>query len=112
MVYRLYVAGVPLVAGTDSLSGFGLHRELELYVAAGIPADKVLRLATLGAAEVMSADAITGSIAVGKRADMILLPADPIKDISVLRKTVKVFKDDRVWNVSDLYEAVGISPFN
>ena len=109
LVYRLYAAGVPLVAGTDSLAGFGLHRELELYVDAGIPADKVLRLATLGSAEVMSADTTMGSIAVGKQADMILLPADPRQDISVLRQTSKVFKQDRVWDTSALYGAVGIS---
>lgn len=110
MVYRLYKAGVPLVAGTDSMAGFGLHRELELYVEAGIPSDQVLRLATLGAAEVMRVAATTGSIAVGKDADMILVPTDPRQDISALRNTTRVFKQDRVWEASRLYEAVGIGP--
>ena len=51
MLASLHAAGVPIVAGTDSLGGFALMRELELYVEAGIPAAEVLRMATLGAAE-------------------------------------------------------------
>jgi imidazolonepropionase-like amidohydrolase len=53
MIKLLYDTGVPIVAGTDSLAGFALHRELELYVEAGIPAAEVLKIATLGAASVM-----------------------------------------------------------
>ncbi|HEX4603785.1 MAG TPA: amidohydrolase family protein, partial [Candidatus Angelobacter sp.] len=49
MAKLFYDSGVPIVAGTDSLAGFALHRELELYEKAGIPAPKVLQLATLGA---------------------------------------------------------------
>ncbi|HEY0781717.1 MAG TPA: amidohydrolase family protein, partial [Thermoanaerobaculia bacterium] len=52
MVRALYDAGIPIEAGTDSLAGFNLHRELELYVQAGIPAPQVLRIATLGAAKI------------------------------------------------------------
>src|SRR5205814_399751 len=46
MVAALYRNGIPIVAGTDAFPGFGLHRELELYVRAGIPAPDVLRIAT------------------------------------------------------------------
>ena len=46
MAKTFYDSGVPIVAGTDSLAGFTLHRELELYVKAGIPAPKVLQIAT------------------------------------------------------------------
>src|SRR5262249_7322546 len=45
MVKALYDNGVQIVAGTDSLAGFAYHRELELYVAAGIPPAAVLRIA-------------------------------------------------------------------
>ena len=48
MVRRLESEGIPIVAGTDSLAGFTLDRELELYVEAGIPAPRVLQIATLG----------------------------------------------------------------
>ena len=57
MIKLLYDAGVPIVAGTDSLAGFALHRELELYVEAGIPPSEVLKIATIGAARVMKRDA-------------------------------------------------------
>lgn len=111
MINRLYLAGVTMVAGTDSMAGFGLHRELELYVEAGIPAAEVLRLATLGSAEVMSAAEKTGSISVGKAADMVLLPGNPLTDISAIRKVEKVFKGSLAWTPSRLYQAVGIEPF-
>lgn len=44
-VAMLHRAGVPLVRGTDDIAGFTLHRELELYVQAGIAANEVLRIA-------------------------------------------------------------------
>ena len=53
MIRRLHQAGVPLVAGTDALAGFTLHRELELYAKAGIANADVLHLATIGSAEVV-----------------------------------------------------------
>ena len=49
---RMHEAGVPMVAGTDDLAGFTLHRELELYVKAGIPAAEALRIATWNGARV------------------------------------------------------------
>jgi imidazolonepropionase-like amidohydrolase len=45
MAKAFYDSGVPIVAGTDSLAGFTLHRELEVYEKAGIPAAKVLQIA-------------------------------------------------------------------
>ena len=57
MAKTFYDAGIPIVAGTDSYAGLALHRELELYTKAGIPAPKVLQLATLGAARVVKRDA-------------------------------------------------------
>ena len=57
MTARLYRAGVPLVIGTDGVEGLMLHRELELWVKAGIPPEKVLQIATIGAARVARADA-------------------------------------------------------
>jgi hypothetical protein len=111
LIRRLHKAGIPLVAGTDSLAGFGLHRELELYVQAGIPERDVLRLATLGSAEIMSAADSSGSIVAGKKADMVLLPNNPLEDINAVRKAKMVFKGNRVWEPSRLYRAVGIKPF-
>jgi imidazolonepropionase-like amidohydrolase len=110
MTKALYDAGVPIVAGTDALAGFTLHRELELYVQAGIPAPKALQLATLGAARVMKRDQELGSIAPGKLADMILVAGDPVTHISDIRHTDTVVKDGVVYHSSDLYQAIGVRP--
>ncbi|MGD8359192.1 MAG: amidohydrolase family protein [Lysobacterales bacterium] len=111
MIGKLYRAGVHIVAGTDSMPGFTLHRELELYHQAGISNADVLRLATQGSAEVMKAANDTGTITVGKRADFVLLAENPLEDISAVRRPVAVFKGDRWYDPAQLYEAVGIRPF-
>ncbi len=111
MLRKLYDHGIKIVAGTDSLPGFGLHRELELYQKAGIPAAEVLKLATLGAAELMGASGTSGSITVGKQADFVLLAANPLQDICAVRTTQLVFKGDRYYKSAQMYQAVGIKPF-
>ena len=110
MAKTLYDAGVPIVAGTDSLTGFSLHRELVLYAKAGIPAPRVLQLATLGAARVMKRDQEVGSIAPGKLADMILVDGDPSQHISDIYKVKTVIKDGVVYQVADLDRALGVKP--
>ncbi len=110
MLKALYDAGIPIVAGTDSLAGFSLHRELVLYAQAGIPAPKVLQLATLGAARVMKRDQEVGSIAPGKLADVILVDGDPSTQISDIYKVKTVVKDGVVYKVADLDKAIGVKP--
>ena len=111
MIARLHAAGVPLVAGTDAMPGFTLHRELELYHRAGISPAEVLRIATLGSARVAGDEQNSGSISEGKRADFVLLAGNPLQDISAVRRPVAVFKGDRWYDPALLYEAVGIRPF-
>jgi len=108
MVGEAYRAGVTIVAGTDAMPGFTLHRELELYVRAGLPPAEVLRIATLGAAKVMKHDDERGSVAVGKLADLIIVPGDPTHDISDIRRVETVMKDGVVYRSSELYAALGI----
>jgi hypothetical protein len=108
MVKLLHDAGVPVVVGTDSLAGLMFHRELELHVGAGIPAGEVLRYATLGSAKVMGRDKTTGSIAVGKDADLVLVDGDPLAKISDVRRVVKVIRSGVVYDSGDVYEAVGV----
>jgi imidazolonepropionase-like amidohydrolase len=110
MLKTFYDAGIPIVAGTDSLAGFSLHRELELYAAAGIPAPKVLQLATLGAARVMKRDQELGSVAPGKLADVILVDGDPARQISDIYRVKTVVKDGVVYQVADLDRALGVKP--
>ncbi|HEX8790169.1 MAG TPA: amidohydrolase family protein [Polyangiaceae bacterium] len=110
LVKRLWDAGVRVVAGTDDIAGFTLHRELELYVDAGIPAPDVLALATIGAARVMKHEKDAGSIAPGKYADVVLVDGKPDEHISDVRKPVTVVKGGTVYASADLLAAVGVRP--
>ena len=110
MVGMLYRDSVTIVAGTDGFPGFALDRELELYVAAGIPAPEVLRIATLGAARVAHHDRDLGSIEVGKLADLILVDGDPTRRISDIRKVDLVVKNGWIYQPDDLCGIVGIQP--
>lgn len=110
LVGELYKSGITIVAGTDNWPGFGLHRELELEAAAGIPPAQVLRIATLGAARVMKHDDQRGTIAPGKLADVILVDGNPATNISDIRKVETVVKNGVVFKSADLYRAMGIKP--
>jgi imidazolonepropionase-like amidohydrolase len=110
MVKLLHDTGVTLVAGTDSMPGFTLHRELELYVQAGIPAPEVLRIATSGAARVAGRERELGSIAPGKLADVILFDGDPAQRISDIRRPSLVIKNGWIHEPAALYRAIGVQP--
>jgi imidazolonepropionase-like amidohydrolase len=108
MVKKLYDNGVQIVAGTDQGSGYALHRELEIYVDAGIPAPAVLRMATLEAAQVMHMEGDFGSIAPGKYADLILVNGNPAANISEIRRTDVVIKNGELLRPAELYREFGI----
>jgi hypothetical protein len=111
MLRKLYEAGVQLVPGSDHYPAFTLHRELEVYVEAGIPAASVLRMATLDSARVMGVAGETGSIAVGKEADLVLVAGNPLEDISAVRRATLVLKGDTAYRPDALYRAAGVKPF-
>jgi imidazolonepropionase-like amidohydrolase len=96
------------VAGTDLGKGYSLHRELEIYNQAGIPAPEVLRMATLTAAQIMKRDGDLGSVTSGKLADLILVNGDPTANISDIRKIDTVIKGGAVMYPAELYPAMGI----
>jgi len=106
----LVEAGVPVLPGTDTWPGFGLHYELELYVEAGIPAPDVLALATLGAAREMERADDLGTIEPGKLADLILVDGDPTEDIGDIRRVVTVVKGGTVYDPGAIYRALDIDP--
>jgi imidazolonepropionase-like amidohydrolase len=110
MAKTLFDNGVTLVAGTDSLAGFAYHRELELYSQSGIPNNKVLQIATIGAARVMKKDAEFGSIAPGKVADMVLVEGDPTKNISDIRRVRTTIKDGKIYDAAALLREIGVQP--
>lgn len=108
---ELHRAGVPLVAGTDGTAGLGLHRELALYVKAGIPAPEVLRIATWNGARVVGASAERGRIARGYVADLLLVEGDPSQDIEALRRASLVIQGQVAYAPAELYDAMGFKPF-
>jgi len=110
-VGRLYRAGVPLVAGTDSIPGFTLQAELALYVEAGLTPAQVLRIATLDGARYTGTIHERGSIAPGKLADLVLLDGDPTADIANLRKVALVITQGHWLSPKAMHEEIGIAPF-
>lgn len=86
-------------------------RELELEVKAGIPPGEVLSIATRNGARVLRVAADSGSIARGKRADLILVDDDPTRNISDVRKVSLVMKEGVVYLPAEIYEAIGVRRF-
>lgn len=109
MLKAMHDAGIPIVAGTDG-SALLYSRELELYVEAGIPPADVLYIATLGAARVMKIDAQTGSIAPGKRADLVVIDGDPLRQIGDVRRVQWVMKGGVIYRAGALAGAAGLGP--
>jgi imidazolonepropionase-like amidohydrolase len=107
-VNKLRAAGVPIVAGTD---GFGMEivRELELYVDGGMTPAQALATATIDAARNVKADKRTGSIAVGKEADLVLVDGDPSKRIGDLRHVDQVMSDGVLMDGDALRTEAGFS---
>jgi imidazolonepropionase-like amidohydrolase len=110
LLVRLDRAGVPLVPGTDALEGFYLHRELELWVQAGIPAPRVLQHATLGSARVLRLEQSLGAVEAGYSADLVLVDGNPLQDISALRRMRMVMKAGAGYFPAQIYPALGLKP--
>jgi hypothetical protein len=92
LVKTIADSGGGILAGSDSPEwflgyGFTLHRELEALVAAGLTPFQALAAATRNPAQFLNASAEWGSIAPGKRADLVLLSANPLDDI---RNTTRI----------------------
>ena len=97
IVRRFHERGVPLTAGTDLgnpwiTPGPALHREYELLVSAGIPPLEVLTIATANPARALGIIDEVGTVEPGKRADLVILTADPLQDIRNTRAIGAVIK--------------------
>ena len=93
---KLHEAGVNLVCGTDSgigitVPGVSLHQELALYREAGLSNYETLKTATINASRVHQKLNAVGSIEEGKVANLLLLDANPMEDLSLLRDPAAVF---------------------
>jgi imidazolonepropionase-like amidohydrolase len=92
MTLAMFRAGVPFMAGTDTAAGvhifpgFSLHQELALFQRAGLTPMQSLQTATLNPAKFMGRTADLGTVEKGKLADLVILDADPLKDIANTQK--------------------------
>jgi imidazolonepropionase-like amidohydrolase len=108
LVELMHKSGIEIVAGTDS-SGLELVRELELYVKAGFTPEEALASATIVPARLLQVDKTTGSIAVGKAADLVLVEGDPSRRIGDLRNTRTVMMDGKLIDADALRASSGFS---
>jgi imidazolonepropionase-like amidohydrolase len=105
---KMHKAGVPIVAGTDG-AGIELVHELEIYQQAGMTAAEALAAATIVPAKLVGQDGNTGSIKVGKTADLVLVEGDPSRRLADLRQTRVVMLDGKLLDADALRTAAGFS---
>ncbi len=106
LVGLMHKAGVPIVAGTDG-SGIEIVRELEIYQQAGFTPAEALAAATIVPAQLVGQGDHTGSIKVGKTADLVLVAGDPSTTIGDLRHTRVVMLDGKLLDADALRTAAG-----
>ena len=107
---RAHRAGVRVLAGTDTIiGGFRMHDELEHLVAAGLTPAEALRAATLDAAEYASLDGQSGTVEPGRRADLVLLRANPLEQIGNTRQIEAVFLGGRYYDRTRLDRLLGFA---
>jgi imidazolonepropionase-like amidohydrolase len=105
-------AGGLLMAGCDPtgyggvVPGFGDQRNVELLVEAGFTPLEAIRIASLNGAKFMGKDAVIGSIAVGKAADIVVLGGNPAEKIDNMEKVELVFKDGVGYDPAALIQSV------
>ena len=106
LIRRLHDAGVTMVPGTDNVSSSSYHTELELYERAGVPASRVLQMATIVSARVMKDDRDYGSIVPGKVADIVIIDGRPAERIADLRRVDRVIRAGRAYVPAAIVAAV------
>jgi imidazolonepropionase-like amidohydrolase len=110
-IAALQRAGVPIVVGTDqAVPGYSVYREMELYVQGGLSPMDAIQAATIVPARAMKLDRDTGTVEAGKRADVIVLDANPLESISNIRKVRTVFANGRMFDPAPLWRSVGFTP--
>jgi imidazolonepropionase-like amidohydrolase len=111
IVGALHRAGIPVVAGTDqAIPGYSLHREIELYVAAGFAPMEAIQAATLVPARAMGVEKELGTVQKGKRGDLILINGNPLQDIHNTRNVEYVITNGTMYHTAELWQSVGFKP--
>ncbi len=106
-IRKVVAAGGVAALGTDQSSGPAAHREMELLVQAGLTPTQVINIATHNGAVFLGKADDMGSVEEGKLADLVLLTADPLKDIDNTRAIALVMKNGQLIDESTLPLAGG-----
>src|SRR5262249_52247857 len=113
--------GVKILAGTDqssyleskgSIPGQSLHEEMGLFVDAGFTPAAALWAATEGLAELLGLTESMGGIQAGKSADLVLLDADPLQEISNTRRIAAVIKQGHLYDSAALTRLRNLKPID
>jgi imidazolonepropionase-like amidohydrolase len=108
VVQLMHKAGVPFLAGTDTppgvyiFPGFSLHEELQRFVAAGFTPLEALQTATINPARFFGMEDQLGTVETGKLADLVLLTANPLADITNTQKISSVIVNGRYFHRGEL----------
>ena len=106
LLFEMHEAGVPLLLGTDLFGavvpGFSVHQELELMVDAGLTPYEALRTGTVNVAAYLGETDSAGTVEVGKRADFILVAANPLADIGNAADVSGVYSHEIWRSAADL----------
>jgi imidazolonepropionase-like amidohydrolase len=108
---KFFRAGGLLAVGTDPtgyggcIAGYGSWRAIEMLVEAGLTPVEAIQVATYNGARVLKIDADTGSIEIGKAADLVVVAGDPSRDITAIRKAETIFVDGVGYDSRKLFDA-------
>ncbi len=108
IVKGLRDAGVPIVLGTDlTVPGFSIYRDMELAVRGGFTPMEAIQAATIVSARAMGKERESGTVEVGKRADLIIVDGNPAERIEEIRKVERVVIGGRVYRSAELWALAG-----
>ena len=107
----LHDSKVPVVLGTDHISGLMFQHEMMLFARAGFSNATILRIATIDTAKLLKLDKVIGSIKAGKRADLFVVDGDPLADLKSIAAVVTTMRAGVRFESKPLYEHAGVKPY-
>jgi imidazolonepropionase-like amidohydrolase len=112
IIGQFYKAGIPIVAGTDNVVPvFSLYLEIETYHKLGkLTPLEAIKTATIIPAKAMGLDAVTGTLEIGKEADIAILDKNPLIDISNIRTVSAVITNGNYYESNPLWLAADFKP--